>query len=439
MESLLPYYGLPIDVLAERLKEVEKLVETYTLIVKDGKVEIQWNDDYARNLWSSSRARADDQANILEPFLHLLNDFRATFTIHDQPSIQLEAGPQKELVDAALAQSVVSHPNDVDHFHRDWKKMCPDDSPLHRGEEEPHGTKSFINDHLPAMDPCTHPSIMAKHGMFLEVHDENSHPKPHNTLYPVFALSKTALNGDILVTPFFRTGRHDVGYDPKWSQKQGQMYWRGRPTGMEHNHGASSEWRHSQRERLHWLANSKSDEGVEVMEPTDARGMAKMVTHSKQKLGEYYTNAKLVGGPWQCSSEDGSCDEMKAEIDFAQVESSDKANEYKYILDVSYGPQSTELIVQLDGNAWSSRFPRLMSSFNVVIKSTVFPEWFSQMLPEWYAYVPVKVDYTDLYSVLNFFRGSLKGKGGHDEVARRIALNGQCWAEKSEFGFALWN
>ena len=30
------------------------------------------------------------------------------------------------------------------------------------------------------------------------------------------------------------------------------------------------------------------------------------------------------------------------------------------------------------------------------------------------------------------FRGAPGGKGGHDEVARRIALNSQCWVERSE-------
>lgn len=43
------------------------------------------------------------------------------------------------------------------------------------------------------------------------------------------------------------------------------------------------------------------------------------------------------------------------------------------------------------------------------------------------------MDYSDLYSVMAFFRGTPKGKGGHDEVARRIASNGQCWVERSEF------
>lgn len=56
------------------------------------------------------------------------------------------------------------------------------------------------------------------------------------------------------------------------------------------------------------------------------------------------------------------------------------------------------------------------------------------------------MDYSDLYSIMNLyvnaqvqaaelmtsFRGTPSGKGSHDEVARRIALNGQCWVEKSK-------
>jgi beta-1,2-xylosyltransferase len=34
---------------------------------------------------------------------------------------------------------------------------------------------------------------------------------------------------------------------------------------------------------------------------------------------------------------------------------------------------------------------------------------------------------------LRSFRGTPSGKGGHDEVARRIALNSQCWVERSEW------
>ena len=40
-------------------------------------------------------------------------------------------------------------------------------------------------------------------------------------------------------------------------------------------------------------------------------------------------------------------------------------------------------------------------------------------------------------ATISSFRGTLSGKGSHDEVARRIALNGQCWQEKSEIAFEM--
>jgi beta-1,2-xylosyltransferase len=76
MESLLPYYGLPLATMKERLIEVENITETFTLIVHNGKVELQWNDDYSRDTWWASRPRADAQINLMEPFLKDLPSFR---------------------------------------------------------------------------------------------------------------------------------------------------------------------------------------------------------------------------------------------------------------------------------------------------------------------------------------------------------------------------
>ncbi|CED82145.1 cap1-related protein [Phaffia rhodozyma] len=53
-------------------------------------------------------------------------------------------------------------------------------------------------------------------------------------------------------------------------------------------------------------------------------------------------------------------------------------------------------------------------------------------LPPWFAYVPANVDFSDLYTILAFFRGSPSStKGMHDRVAHRIASNGQCWVERT--------
>lgn len=103
MESLLPYYGMSLPLLKTRREEAEGIAETFTLIVHDGKVELQWNDNYSRDRWWASRPRADAQINLMEPFIGLLPSFRATFSIHDQPSILLDYKRQDALVNAALA------------------------------------------------------------------------------------------------------------------------------------------------------------------------------------------------------------------------------------------------------------------------------------------------------------------------------------------------
>jgi beta-1,2-xylosyltransferase len=67
---------------------------------------------------------------------------------------------------------------------------------------------------------------MDNHGMLLEAHGEDMHPKPHTKLYPILVPSKTSLNGDIPVTPIGRDGRRDdVGFDPDWSKKESKLYW----------------------------------------------------------------------------------------------------------------------------------------------------------------------------------------------------------------------
>jgi hypothetical protein len=102
-----------------------------------------------------------------------------------------------------------------------------------------------------------------------------------------------------------------------------------------------------------------------------------------------------------------------------------------------------------------------MSTKSLVLKSTVFPEWYADrrscfhradpafadarpVIP-WYHYIPVKVDYSDLYDsplprmlrsesdsrpVMAFFVGTPGGEGSHDRIAYRLAENGRHWAQR---------
>ena len=46
-----------------------------------------------------------------------------------------------------------------------------------------------------------------------------------------------------------------------------------------------------------------------------------------------------------------------------------------------------------------------------------------------HSYIPVKVDYTDLYDILVFFMGRSDGENDHDHLGKKIAQQGQDWAK----------
>jgi len=92
------------------------------------------------------------------------------------------------------------------------------------------------------------------------------------------------------------------------------------------------------------------------------------------------------------------------------------AGQYKYVLDV-------------DGNGWSGRFKRLITSNSLIFKSTIYPEWYTDRIEPWVHYVPVQLDLSDIYDTLLFFRGDANGEGAHEDLARKIALAGRDWSK----------
>jgi len=59
----------------------------------------------------------------------------------------------------------------------------------------------------------------------------------------------------------------------------------------------------------------------------------------------------------------------------------------------------------------------------------VFSEWYAGRIQPWLHYVPVKLDYTDIYDILAFFKGDIDGMGrDHDEMADILARAGHKWS-----------
>lgn len=65
-----------------------------------------------------------------------------------------------------------------------------------------------------------------------------------------------------------------------------------------------------------------------------------------------------------------------------------------------------------------------MSTNSAILKSTIFPEWYTDRVQPWLHYIPIKADLTDVYDVLSFFRG------GNDMMGRSIAEEGKKWSKQ---------
>lgn len=100
-----------------------------------------------------------------------------------------------------------------------------------------------------------------------------------------------------------------------------------------------------------------------------AKDVLKRFVGKLSDINAFYFDIAYANRPLQCDAV--SCEEYVKNYRFAPVMSVKEQNGYKYILDV-------------DGNAWSGRFHRLMASKSVVFKSTIFPEWYSSRIMPWY-------------------------------------------------------
>lgn len=227
------------------------------------------------------------------------------------------------------------------------------------------------------------------------------------------------MHSDILCVPleqFINTPTSD----PNWEDKPfDKIIWRGSMTGVWYD--SVSWWRSSQRSRLHYLSQAKTgSKYVRFLQQGKAgQGSERVIEREVDMidLNHRYLDAAYVGKLYQCTETDGSCEAVPKHVDVAEGLIWEAQNDYKYIIDT-------------DGNAWSGRFHRLMASNSLVLKSTIFPEWYSDRLIPWYHYVPIKIDYSDLYDVMAFFAGDMHHLNGHDELAKQIAYQGKDWTAK---------
>ncbi|BGP40488.1 Protein O-glucosyltransferase 2 [Rhodotorula kratochvilovae] len=368
--------------------------------------------------------RTEQMLKLLGGIAKHLPDMNVTFTGHDVPWVVL-SGEARERHRLAAREGRLLPDEEADDYLDDWQydgwaQVCPPDSPLRRVPsfdermklgriyEEPK-MRSFIKEHVQAMDLCTHPETQLIHGFTAW-----SGPRP-GLLYPLFVSTMTSMHSDLLIPPIDQYDR-PLGRDPVWEDKKhNKLVWRGTTTGADLNIEHMRKW--SQRPRLCRLP-FEAGEATVPFAPSDTPtllGPVNSLTARKQALAQRWFDFEFLGNAKQCDN-DKVCEEFEKDFLWSDWMGPDEQNEYKYMLDV-------------DGNGWSGRFHRLMSTNSLVLKATIFPEWYSEMIQPWVHYVPVQTDYSDLYPIMAFFLGDEEGKGAHDALAQEIAAEGKKWAE----------
>ncbi|GAA6024910.1 hypothetical protein JCM11491_005521 [Sporobolomyces phaffii] len=400
--------------------------KTFTIELKDRGASNQ-----VRGPMNSTNPRPQQMLKLLEKISHNLPNMNITFTGHDQPWIVLSGEARANHVAAARAGKVLSTSEAAETYNDwtldGWANACPIGTPLRNvdrvdlrleekriwSDKDERGEHGLIVNHTETMDLCTNPEGQLIHGFTSWVG-----PRP-GLLYPIFSSTVTSLHSDWLIPPVDQYD-YRLGEDPEWEDKlYDKVVWRGSTTGADLNIEHHRRW--SQRVRLCRLPFESGSRTLPYA-PSDAPnslGPLSSFTARSQAIAQTYFDFAFTGsGPTQCDQDEQVCEEFGKQFvwdpDFMEPETQ---NEYKYVIDV-------------DGNGWSGRFHRLMSSNSLVLKSTIFPEWYSDMVQPWLHYVPISTDYKDLWTVMAFFKGDEKGNGNHDSLAKEIASSGKDWTLK---------
>lgn len=401
--DLYPFWALPPDELRSRAESIDlKHTRTFKLNFQNGTI---------------TRESELERASALVDLCSMFNDHYntaklppITILMEEDDSAQVLLGWDQSRRLFELSRSKQFLPKEYkvqnDRHLKGWDANCPPTSTIRtKSNQTIPNNHSWIYHHRRAMDICnTDPKRIDLHGVTATA------PPGPRPLVPLFAFSKNSLHADILVTPLEQYLSHYPGEEIPWAKRPyNKLYWRGSTTGTDFS-DRNPKWRTSQRMRLYEHTHQKTNHSKILVGGTNQTDPVTEIEIERSILNEKYFNITFVNKPIQC--DEPVCSQMAKLINFVPRVKPEDVLEYKYVLDV-------------DGNGWSGRFHRLLSGKHLVIKSTIFPEWYTDRIQAWYHYVPSKIDYQDLYDITSFFID------GQDHLAERIATQGQQWAKDS--------
>ncbi|KAF8067510.1 hypothetical protein FPV67DRAFT_1139698 [Lyophyllum atratum] len=383
---------------------------------------------------------------LLEPVEPALTPFRAVFSPHSTPSLLTDFHVKKACLDAAAARKFVKISDLPEPTHLGFASACPpgfpgrpDEKPVDRSHRPAsRAERTFIRDHRLAMDPCQHPHIFYNHAQYI-AHDIGPAAQP--AMVPKFSYCTTPVFHDIQPPSFISSMPDTLTREDylNWENKTDErLFWRGSNAGMKYSDETG--WRDAQHPRLvSWAKDLNGTVNVLIPSYVEDEGWKSVgggTRISKALINPAMRDIAFSGKPVGCDIQ--YCRYLETQFEWRRLQDANgtQAGNHKYILDV-------------DGDGWSTQFKQLMSSNSLIYKATAYPEWYASLFlstvlltsmpfpsprcldrsQPWVHYVPVQVDYSDLYDAYVFFRGGLYGEGNHDNLAKKIAYAGREWSK----------
>ncbi|KIJ43830.1 glycosyltransferase family 90 protein [Sphaerobolus stellatus SS14] len=249
-------------------------------------------------------------------------------------------------------------------------------------------------------DFCSHPWAKYQQGHFFS--DWRTIP----VLYPVFSPGKAPGFSDIRIPSHYyysSTTAYTYGWDRErgivhdvdknevpWEKKTNLVFWRGSTTG-----GGSSPpgfVKSYQRHRFMEMSSTPTNATRPVVF-TDPPGSDHFVSADVPlaKLNAELMDTAFTKG-LGCESFPGGCGLMKKLYRFAPAVPLGEHWKHKYLVD-------------FDGMGYSGRSMAFLASESVLVKSTVYREFFSDWIQPWLHYIPLSQTYSEIYNIRAFFSG----------------------------------
>lgn len=290
----------------------------------------------------------------------------------------------------------------------------------------PHTYKNFVSNYSGSADFCNQPDLQALHGMMIKPLSISS----THEFFPMFGGSKLRTNNEILLpAPIYWSNeeRYSGGYyhGGPWEEKMDNVIWRGVATG---GRNTPDNWKGFQRHRFVAMTNGSKIRAAEHWQSIPENWALPWSQHAlaaqaQGRLGEWTSEWADTGFvDLKCDTQENlTCYYTSPYFSIKPGMMMGEQFYRKYLPDI-------------DGNSFSGRYRGFLLSTSLPIKATIFHEWHDSRLVPWKHFVPMDNRFMDFWGIMQYFlgyEGSSIKIPGHDDQAKKIAMDGQIWANKA--------